>query len=498
VAGTIGASSNNGSGVAGINWNGLILPVRVLGRCGGVMSDIADGMRWAAGLDVPGVPANPNRAQVLNLSLGGPGPCSETESNAISAITAAGSTVVVAAGNSSSEAISFTPASCPGVITVAATDRNGSKAYYSNYGSVVEISAPGGDFSSYDSNGILSTLNSGLQSPATDKYAFYQGTSMAAPHVAGVTSLLYSLIPALTPTQAVQILQNTVTSFPLGSSCTTALCGRGIVNAGSAVGSLPRLTSLSPRSANPGSSLTLTVNGANFSSSARMVVNGVMRTTTFVNSSQLSAQLTPSDLVSKGAYSVTVSDTHPTYGSLTTDKLYLLVGLNRSTYLPLVRAKFQDQGGIHLGVIANGNFEAGSSGWTIYSNSGSTIIRSSFPAPVTPRSGSYAAWLGGRDYEASYLQQIVRVDPAAPFLIYYHWIESTDLCNYDYEYVRVDGFLVTQFTLCSFTKTNGWVRQSLDFSAYANKTIILHIDLINDDSYISSLYLDDFAFSATP
>lgn len=235
VAGTIGAASNNGVGVAGINWQSRILPVRALGRCGGMISDIADGMRWAAGLSVPGVPNNSHPAKVINLSLGGLGTCNTTYQDAINAIVAAGTTVVVAAGNSNDNAALYRPASCDGVITVAATDRNGARAYYSNFGSVVEISAPGGETVPTTTDGVLSTLNAGTQGPSTDTYAYYQGTSMAAPHVAGVASLLYSLNPGFTPAQILSILQNTVTHFPTGSTCNVLNCGAGIVNAGAAV-----------------------------------------------------------------------------------------------------------------------------------------------------------------------------------------------------------------------------------------------------------------------
>lgn len=255
VAGTIGAISNNGKGVTGINWNSPIVPVRVLGKCGGYMSDISDGMRWAAGLSVSGVPANPNPARVLNLSLGGSGACGTTLQNAITAINAAGAVVVVAAGNSAAnlDTNSYQPANCSGVITVAATDRGGDRAYYSNYGSTVEISAPGGEGGA---NGVLSTLNTGTTSPASDTYVYYAGTSMATPHVAGVVSLMLSVNPSLTYTDVLQILQSTARTFPAGSGCTTATCGSGIVNAAAAVnaaqaGFLPDLivtdVTISPR-----------------------------------------------------------------------------------------------------------------------------------------------------------------------------------------------------------------------------------------------------------
>jgi serine protease len=236
TAGTIGASGNNSLGVAGINWNSKILPVRVLGKCGGYDSDIIDSLRWAAGLAVSGVPANAKPAKVANLSLGGIGACSTSWQNAINAVNAAGMVVVVAAGNNNANASGYTPASCNGVITVAATNRSGSRAYYSNYGSKVEISAPGGAQSSAnDPNGILSTLNTGTTSPVADTYIYYQGTSMATPHVTGVVSLMFSINPSLTPAQVLQILQNTARPFPSGSTCTTSLCGSGMLDAAAAV-----------------------------------------------------------------------------------------------------------------------------------------------------------------------------------------------------------------------------------------------------------------------
>ncbi len=247
VAGTIGANSNNGVGVAGINWQSKILPVRVLGKCGGYTSDIADGIRWAAGLAVSGVPANANPAKVINISLGGSGQCvaGSTFQLAINDAVNAGAVVVAAAGNSNADALNFSPASCANVITVAATGRTGNRAYYSNYGSTVEISAPGGDMSTGSSNGVLSTLNTGTTTPASDTYAYYQGTSMATPHVTGIVSLMFSRNPNLTPAQVTQILQSTITPFPAGSTCTTAICGAGIINAAAAVNaSDPALTTL--------------------------------------------------------------------------------------------------------------------------------------------------------------------------------------------------------------------------------------------------------------
>lgn len=231
VAGTVAAVTNNGTGVAGVAYGAKVVPVRVLGRCGGFTSDIADGMIWAAGGNVSGVPSNPNPAKVLNLSLGGSGSCSATSQAAINSARSNGAVVVVAAGNSNTNASGANPANCSGVVTVAATNRNGGRSYFSNFGSVVDVAAPGGDIRGNSSNGILSTLNAGTAGPGANNYAFYQGTSMAAPHVAGVAALMLAVDSSLTPNEIEATLKNTARSFP----ATCSQCGSGIVDANAAV-----------------------------------------------------------------------------------------------------------------------------------------------------------------------------------------------------------------------------------------------------------------------
>jgi serine protease len=226
VAGIVGAVSNS-AGVTGIAPAAKLLPLRALGRCGGYMSDIADAVVWASGGSITGIAANPNPARVINLSLGGTGSCSLTLQNAINGARSRGSVVVVAAGNSDTNAANATPANCSGVITVAATARSGGKASYSNYGSVVSLAAPGGDSGA----GILSTLNAGTTTPGADNYASYMGTSMAAPVVAGVAALVLSAKPSLSPDQVATILKGSARPFPAACSG----CGSGIVNADAAV-----------------------------------------------------------------------------------------------------------------------------------------------------------------------------------------------------------------------------------------------------------------------
>lgn len=237
VSGTIAAKINNELGVAGIASDSKIVPVRVLGKCGGYTSDILDGMRWAAGIRVPGIADNPNPVRVMNLSLGGAGPCDAAYESAIQDIKAQGGIVVVAAGNSEEDAENFTPASCADAITVASTDRTGGRAWYSNYGEVVDISAPGGDTRTGPANGILSTLNAGKEGPGEDSYGAYQGTSMASPHIAGVVALMLSANPKLTPDAVEGLLKQSARVFPDSGVilCTVDNCGAGIADATEAV-----------------------------------------------------------------------------------------------------------------------------------------------------------------------------------------------------------------------------------------------------------------------
>ena len=260
TAGTIAAAGNNAVGVAGINWLGKILPVRVLGKCGGYTSDIADAIVWASGGAVTGVPVNTTPARVMNMSLGadlGAGKTCATDDivtqNAIDTALANGTAVVVAAGNSSTDAASFSPASCNGVITIAAIQCQGGRAVYSNYGPFVAIAAPGGGYWSDGVVfcGILSTLNTGTTTPFVSTYVYYQGTSMAAAHVTGVASLMLGLNASLTPGQVLAKLQATARPFETATAslydhCTSDLgavdsytkyCGAGVLDMAAAVAS---------------------------------------------------------------------------------------------------------------------------------------------------------------------------------------------------------------------------------------------------------------------
>ena len=238
VAGVIAANSNNGLWITGIDWAAKILPVRVLGKCGGYDSDIVDAIAWAAGLPVPGVPANPYPAHVINLSLGGDSACGASYQNVVLAAYAHGVTraIVAAAGNASEDVAGHSPANCPGVYAIASTTTQGRLARYSNFGARIDIAAPGGQYNSATGNeGIIALSNAGHTSPTTDSFSNTGGTSFAAPMVSGTVALMLAVAPNLTVDQVHTILLSTAKAFPAGSDCDTQRCGAGILDAGAAV-----------------------------------------------------------------------------------------------------------------------------------------------------------------------------------------------------------------------------------------------------------------------
>ncbi|QWT19172.1 S8 family serine peptidase [Bacillus sp. NP157] len=248
VSGNIAELTNNTTGMAGIAYNAKLLPVRVLGHCGGYTSDIADGITWASGGHVDGVPDNTHPAQVINMSLGGSGSCADdaVTADAITAAIARGTTVVVAAGNSNGDAANYTPSSCPGVITVASNGITGKRAYYSNYGTKVALSAPGGGIYPNDAGSATTTvdagfswsaINAGTHEPTTPSYGGMAGTSQATPHVTGTVALILSAVKAAnlpTPTPAAIKTLLTSTAHPFPSSPDKVI-GAGIVDAYAAV-----------------------------------------------------------------------------------------------------------------------------------------------------------------------------------------------------------------------------------------------------------------------
>lgn len=283
VAGLIAAAADNGVGMAGVAPGARLLPVRVLGTCGGWDSDIIAGMYWAAGIEQPGLPTNPHPARILNLSLGGGGPCTAPYAAALSALAGRRIVVVAAAGNSTGRAVGA-PANCPGVIAVTGVRHAGTKVGFADLGPEIAIAAPAGNCVNAREGEpclypLLSTSNAGRTEPRaggstyTDGFNFTVGTSFATPLVAGTVALMLSARPDLDPAAVRSILQASARPFPtegadngddpapvpvcqppssqdqLQCYCTTFLCGAGILDAAAA---LRNVMALAPPEVAPG------------------------------------------------------------------------------------------------------------------------------------------------------------------------------------------------------------------------------------------------------
>jgi serine protease len=262
VAGILGAISNNGVGIAGMSWSGWILPVRVLGKCGGYDSDILAGMAWAAGNHVDGVPDNPYPARIVNMSLGAVGSCPQSYQEILDVLVSEGVLVVVSAGNEGGPVDA--PANCAGVAGIAGVRQAGTKVGFSSLGPEIALSAPGGNCVNSAAGqpclfSIETTTNSGITAPATNTYtdeAHYNvGTSFSAPIVAGIAGLMLAVNGNLSSNQLIARLQLGVSApFPTPAgvpvchppsgpsdlqtsecACTTAVCGAGMANAHGAV-----------------------------------------------------------------------------------------------------------------------------------------------------------------------------------------------------------------------------------------------------------------------
>jgi serine protease len=287
VAGLVAAQTDNAAGVAGNAWRSLILPVRVLGKCGGTDDDIIAGMRWAAGLPVTGLPLNPHPAKVINLSLGGEGPCTSFYQNAVNEVIAMGALVVASAGNEGTQVSA--PANCSGVLGVAGIRHIGTKVGFSNLGPQVGISAPGGNCVNVTGGPCLFPIgvatNAGSQGPGvhgyTDQLNFNVGTSFSAPMAASAAALLRAVNGSLTPQQIVFLLKDSATPFPnnpaVGTctvptpisapqdeecNCTTDTCGAGMLNTGAAIAAATNPLAVVQTSGNATVGSTLTLNGS--------------------------------------------------------------------------------------------------------------------------------------------------------------------------------------------------------------------------------------------
>ena len=266
VMGVLGAVTNNDVGIAGMTWNPYLLPVRALGKCGGLDSDIIAGIMWSVGLTVfndsgSPVPENPYPADIINLSLGGTaGACPSDYKSLVAQLASMGVLVVASAGNESGPV--DIPASCPGVLAVAGLRNVGTKVGYSSLGPEVGIGAPAGNCVNVTAGSpclrsIDTTINEGATTPGasgyTDQINSNLGTSFSAPIVSGIAALMRAANANLTPAQLIVRMKASATPYPqpvttpatpqcvngstssVECACTTTTCGAGMANAFSAV-----------------------------------------------------------------------------------------------------------------------------------------------------------------------------------------------------------------------------------------------------------------------
>lgn len=360
TAGLVGAATNNGIGMASVGRNVRVLPVRVLGKCGGFASDVVAGMRWAAGLSNDPV-VNPTPAKVVNMSLGSTGSCSGAAGSvgalyqsAVTELVTAGVVVVVAAGNDAGQAVGR-PANCAGAIGVGGLRNVGTKVGFSDVGPEISISAPGGNC--VNPNGtclfpLLTTTNSGSTGPANNTFSSggadaSLGTSFSSPLVAGTAALMRSINPALTPAQVRSLLQSNARAFPttggtagtptcvapnnqdqLECYCTTSTCGAGMLNASAAVAqaAATRATTalVFATPANPSAGATVVLDGSSSIAAAGRTLIGYQWT--LVGATAIATLSAPTDAATvsvvtngSGTFTARLTITDSTQASASTD-----------------------------------------------------------------------------------------------------------------------------------------------------------------------------------
>jgi serine protease len=325
TSGIIGAMTNNGVGVAGITWNAKILPVRVLGKCGGFNSDVLAGMLWAAGRHVDGVPDNTTPAQVLNISLGGEGSCDSASADVTSQLASQGVLIVVSAGNEGGPVDS--PANCPGAMGILGLRHAGTKVGFSSLGSEIALGAPGGNCVNTGAGqpclfSIDTTTNLGTTTPGTNSYTdqfnINVGTSFSAPIVSGIAGLMLAVNSNLKATQLIARLKEGASPYPTTSDsgnvptchvpisandiqaaeciCTTAACGAGMANANNSV-----LAALRPianvvvqGTVSPGATLTLQGNGSTAANTHTIASYSWMKGGTVISTGPTASVMAPS------------------------------------------------------------------------------------------------------------------------------------------------------------------------------------------------------------
>ncbi len=214
VASVIGASIDNAEGFAGVTNNTNLYAIKVM-TCGvGFLSDVSEALHWLAGKDVDGVTPYQGKPGIVNMSLGGnSGACPQYMQEGVDAAIEAGFTLVGSSGNDSIDASKNAPSNCDGVLSVAALDKSGDLASFSNFGSEVDVSAQGVD--------ILGYCND------SSSACYWEGTSFASPLVAGGLAAIKQETGA-SREELIAALKISSNLDLLGAQCQTGICGKGL------------------------------------------------------------------------------------------------------------------------------------------------------------------------------------------------------------------------------------------------------------------------------
>lgn len=426
VAGTLGGTTY------GVAKSVILHPVRVLGCDGrGTNSQVIAGIDW--------VTANHSKPAVANLSL--TGSTSTALDSAVRNSIAAGVTYVVAAGNANTNACNTFPARVSEVLTVGATSANDARASFSNRGPCLDLFAPGENITSV-----------GISSDSAS--AVLNGTSMAAPHVAGAAALYLQQFPKALPAE-------------VATALTTNATTDRITNAGTGspnrllyqlfIGTPPTPTATATQTVTPTATPTATQEIP--TSTPELPTDTPTATPTDTPTATETPRFTP-----------TPTETPTPLPDVCTDQ------------------------------VVNGSFEAGGANWLQSSSIGFTLICNDnlCRTDLNPRSGEHLAWLGGANRERSLVQQTVPVPGGAPAILrYWYWVDSEDVCGYDFGYVQVEsnGVVATlhRHDLCTTQRTGQWVQGQVDVSQYAGQSVTVSFVANIDSWYRSSLLIDDIA-----
>lgn len=457
VAGTVGGTTY------GVAKDVTLHAVRVLDCQGsGTNSQVIAGIDW--------VTENHIKPAVANMSLGGS--VSTALDNAMRASIAAGVTYAVAAGNETQNACFSSPARVAEALTVGASTQSDRRASFSNFGSCVDIFAPGQQ--------ITSAVNN--SDSATDTYS---GTSMASPHVAGVIALYLEANPDASPATIFSALLDNAAVNKLSdirNGSPNLLLYSGFLN-------IVEPTPVEPTPVPP----TQTATATPLATATTTHTPAPTASSTPVPTGTASP-LPPTVTTTATAVATATATAEPTATATSTPTAVPPTPTTQPTPIPTTEP------GVCVDQIENGDFEAGTTGWTEASRLDFALIcdEATCGASLEPVSGDYLAWLGGANRERAEITQQVAIPAGAQATLrYYYQAESEDICGYDYGYVRVTAGGVTEtlqvFDLCRSTEVLDWEEVLVDLSAYAGQEVIVSFLTTTDYWYRSSLFIDDVA-----